>query len=125
MTGIGEAELRAHFGRRSIPSERELRRDLAEDARRVEANRGRCPRAVAVERLLTVAIEHERSSCWADRMPMPAFEELERMLGEVSDAARSGQEVSKHAQAEAVRFLHEHVKNPAALIAKVAATVGA
>ena len=105
-------------------SDLRLRRDLASDVRRTAANRQLAPRAVALGALLCVAIDHEREIPWSERMPMPAFERLEIMAATVSAAAGHGSEITLGAQAEALAFLHEHVKDHSTLMRKVAERVG-
>ena len=101
-----------------------LRRELEEDARRVTANRVRCPRAVRVEALLIVAIDHEHELAPEERMPGPAFGCLESIALDVSDSIRRGLEASEQYQAEVIAFLHEHVKDHEGLMRKVAERVG-
>jgi hypothetical protein len=107
-----------------VTSAARLRRDLDEDARRVTANRARCPRAVAIEALLIVALDHERELPPEDQMPLPARGYLESIALDVSDAIRRGIEASEHYQAEVIAYLHEHVRDPEALMRKVAERVG-
>jgi len=99
------------------------RREARTDAERVAANRAKCPRAVAVELALRLAIQHEHDLPTAQRMPLPAFETLEEMSYAAADAVRCGQEISEHARDEAIAFLRDHVRDHEGLLRKVASSV--